>query len=95
LDLKLWAADVNYSTRKSIFKSLNEKLKVLMRKTEECHKGSKVRKNLTWMESFHEWVEYGKFNPDRKNRIPLDESKLSSWVHEQRKAFKANKLAED
>ncbi len=42
LDLKLWAADVNYSTRKSIFKSLNEKMKVLLKKTDQCHHGDKI-----------------------------------------------------
>jgi hypothetical protein len=36
-----------------------------------------------------------KRHPDRKNWIPIDEGWLSSWVHEQREAFKRNKLAED
>jgi hypothetical protein len=47
-------------------------------------RGDKVRRNFTWMESFAEWVEYGKRHPDRKNQIPNDEGRLSSWVHEQR-----------
>jgi hypothetical protein len=47
------------------------------------------------MESFAEWVEFGKWHPDHKNQIPIDEARLSSWVHEQRKAFKSNRLAED
>jgi len=47
------------------------------------------------MESFDAWIEFGELNPDRKNRIPLDNSHLSSWVHEQWKAFKSNKLSEE
>ena len=40
-------------------------------------------------------MDYGNRNPHRKNRIPIDEHRLSSWVHEQRKAFKANRLTEE
>ncbi len=95
LDLKLWASDVHSFDRRSTFKALNEKMKVLLKKSEQSLRGDKARRNYTWMESFAEWVENGKRHPDRKNRIPIDEGWLSSWVHEQREAFKRNKLAED
>ncbi|MFY7882083.1 MAG: helicase associated domain-containing protein, partial [Fimbriimonas sp.] len=95
LDLKLWAGNINSSSRKIIFKSLNQQVKALVEKTHQLHRGEKVRKNFTWMESFDAWIEFGELNPDRKNRIPLDNSHLSSWVHEQRKAFKSNKLSEE
>jgi len=91
----LWPADVNYSTRTSIFKSLKEKMKVLLTKTDQCHHGDKIQKNQTWNESFAKWVDYGNRNPHRKNRIPIDEHCLSSWVHKQRKAFKANRLSKE
>jgi len=95
LDLKLWAGNINSSSRKIIFKSLNQQVKALVEKTHQLHRGEKVRKNFSWMESFDAWIEFGELNPDRKNRIPLDNSHLSSWVHEQRKAFKSNKLSEE
>jgi hypothetical protein len=88
LDLKLWASDVHSSDRRSTFKALNEKMKVLLKKSEQSLCGDKARRSA-------EWVEYGKRHPNRKNRIPIDEGRLTSWVHEQRKAFKRNKLAED
>ena len=93
--MKLWAGNINSSSRKIIFKSLNQQVKALVEKTHQLHRGEKVRKNFTWMESFDAWIEFGELNPDRKNRIPLDNSHLSSWVHEQRKAFKSNKLSEE
>ncbi len=40
-------------------------------------------------------MDYGNRNPHRKNRIPIDEHHLSSWVHEQRKAIKANPLTKE
>ncbi len=46
LDMKLSAADVNSSNHRSIFKSLNEKMKVLLHKSEQSHHGDKVRKNF-------------------------------------------------
>jgi hypothetical protein len=95
LDLKLWASDVHSSDRRSAFKALNDKIKDLLTKSEQSLRGDKTRKNFTWIESFTEWVEYGRLHPHRKNRIPIDEGRLSTWVHEQRKAFKRNKLADD
>jgi len=93
--LKLWAGNIYSSTRKTIFKSLNQQVKALVEKMHQLHCGEKVRKNFTWMESFDAWIEFGELNPDRKNRIPLDNSHLSSWVHKQRKVFKCNKLSEE
>lgn len=78
---------MNHSEWRSVFKSLNEKM-MLIKKMHESHCSNKVRKNTTWMESYAAWIDYGKEHPDHKNRTPLDESRLSSWVHEQRKAFK-------
>jgi hypothetical protein len=91
----LWASDVHSSDRRSAFKALNDKIKDLLTKSEQSLRGDKTRKNFTWIESFTEWVEYGRLHPHRKNRIPIDEGRLSTWVHEQRKAFKRNKLADD
>jgi hypothetical protein len=53
------------------------------------------RGRCSWAEMFECWQTYAKRNPQRKNQVPLAFTKLSSWVHEQRKKFRRGILEED
>jgi hypothetical protein len=44
---------------------------------------------------FEFWQTYAASNPRQKNQVPLAFAKLSSWVHEQRKAHNKGILARE
>jgi hypothetical protein len=53
------------------------------------------RERRSWEYMFNCWLSYANSNPDRKNQVPIAQTKLSSWVHEQRKKFAKAILSED
>jgi hypothetical protein len=53
------------------------------------------RERCSWVEMFECWQSYAERNPKRKNQVPLEFSKLSSWVHEQRKKYGKGILSDD
>jgi len=95
LDYKLWKCGLSSSHRHQRLIAMSSKVIGFM----DAERGMIVppgqRKNYSWDEMFQKWCTYAKRHPDRRNRIPLKLTRLSGWVHQQRKNFKNGVLAEE
>jgi hypothetical protein len=95
LDDKMKKADYKSVERHIVFSSLSKKLKKKIRKERNEVKKKPSRERRSWEYMYNCWLSYAANNPDRKNQVPIAQTKLSSWVHEQRKKFQRAILSED
>jgi hypothetical protein len=95
LDYKLWKCGLSSSHRHQRLIAMSSKVIGFM----DAERGMIVppgkQKNYSWDEMFQKWCTYAKRHPDRHNRIPLKLTRLSGWVHQQRKNFKNGVLVEE
>ena len=95
LDRRLWQSGYSVSERKNRFASINRRLKAVMQAEHQCVVRQPSRVNYSWEDMLSKWLNHAKKYPSRKNRIPLEKTRLSNWVHEQRKAYRLGELPED
>lgn len=81
--------------RHLVFSSLSRKVKKSIAKERKVVKPKPSRERRSWEYMYHVWLAYADSNPDRKNQVPIAQTKLSTWVHEQRKKFVATSLSQE
>jgi len=94
LDMRLWHSGYSVSERKNRFASINHRLKSIITAEYQCIVRQPSRVNYSWEDMFNKWLNHAEKYPSRKNRVPLEKTRLSNWVHEQRKAFRVGSLSE-
>jgi hypothetical protein len=74
--------------------AINCQLKAIIQAEHQCIVRQPKRAHYCWEEMFSKWLNHAEKYLSRKNRIPIEKTQLSSWVHEQHKAYRNGELTE-